>query len=369
MKKIIVFAVLLFYTANLLKAENPLKVNFGAALRFNYKYTTWNEANKSQYGTMSYDMFRLSTVADYKNILLNAEYRFYSANNGGGMLKRGWIGYRLNDRHTFTIGLTPVPFGLQPYTSNSYFFNINYYVGLEDDDDLGISYTYNYENWNIGVGFFKNSDLLASDGGEQSLNRYSYDIVGDYREINALAVNVAYKLGKVLQSEIGLSALYGNVLNNTSFDKKQRYAFAVYYYGKIDAIELKTQYSIYNNGIEKVEVGAFGASYLIPGQAQTLSACLSYNFAFNDKFIDNIQVYNDYSVMFEKNTTSNLSHQNILGCSLTMGPILCYFDFAFGKNQPWLGNEWSNAFYNGDSGWNTRINLNIGYYFNAKINK
>ena len=36
------------------------------------------------------------------------------------------------------MGLTTVPFGILPYTGNNYFFNLNYYAGLEDDADMGI---------------------------------------------------------------------------------------------------------------------------------------------------------------------------------------------------------------------------------------
>lgn len=55
------------------------------------------------------------------------------------MLREGWIGYRFSDSHRLQIGLTTVPFGILPYTGNNYFFNLNYYAGLEDDADMGIN--------------------------------------------------------------------------------------------------------------------------------------------------------------------------------------------------------------------------------------
>ena len=58
------------------------------------------------------------------------------------MLREGWIGYRFNDSHRLQIGLTTVPFGVLPYTGNNYFFNLNYYAGLEDDADMGIKYLF-----------------------------------------------------------------------------------------------------------------------------------------------------------------------------------------------------------------------------------
>lgn len=67
---------------------------------------------------------------------------FIRSHRGEASLKHGWLGYRFNDYNQLQVGLTTVPFGIQPYTSNSYFFNINYYVGLEDDADMGIKYIY-----------------------------------------------------------------------------------------------------------------------------------------------------------------------------------------------------------------------------------
>jgi hypothetical protein len=82
----------------------------------------------------------------------------------------------------------------------------------------------------------------------------------------------------------------------------------------------------------------------------------------------------------------------IPGFLLTAGSIYTYVDFALGKNQPWLtenfgvglgqGRTWSDAqadegkfFYTEDAekvgkpvpidqvDWNLRFNINIGYYF------
>ena len=95
------------------------------------------------------------------------------------MLKSGWVGYQFNDMHQLQVGLAPVPFGIQPYTSNSYFFNINYYLGLEDDSDMGIKYLYRKGGWEMAFAFFKNADVLDfGDQSEVSPDRYAYDVAG-----------------------------------------------------------------------------------------------------------------------------------------------------------------------------------------------
>ena len=127
--------------------KDTLKVKFGGAFRFNWRYLDWSEASKKQGSAILYDMARINMGVSYGKIQAAAEYRFYAQSSGGGMLKNGWIGYNINDKNQVRFGLTTVQFGILPYQSNSYFFNINYYIGLEDDDDLGITYQYAGEHF------------------------------------------------------------------------------------------------------------------------------------------------------------------------------------------------------------------------------
>ena len=118
-------------------AQEKPTVKLGGALRFQYNYSNWKEDNKNKGGDFAYDVFRLNANVVYKKLQLNAEYRFYPTSSGGGMLKSGWVGYHFNESHQLQVGLTEVPFGILPYTSNNFFFNINYYLGLEDDSEIG----------------------------------------------------------------------------------------------------------------------------------------------------------------------------------------------------------------------------------------
>ena len=136
--------------------KDTLKVKMGGAFRFNWRYMDCNEANKKQGSAILYDMARINMGVNYGKIQAAAEYRFYAQSCGGGILKYGWIGYNFNEKNQVRFGLSTVPFGILPYQSNSYFFNINYYIGLEDDDDMGITYQYAGEHWQFNAGFFKN---------------------------------------------------------------------------------------------------------------------------------------------------------------------------------------------------------------------
>ena len=56
---------------------------------------------------------------------------------------------------------------------------------------------------------------------------------------------------------------------------------------------------------------------------------------------------------------------NVTGAMFTAGNIYAYFDMAAGKNQPWLGSQWTGALAEGtpDADWEMRFNINVGYYF------
>jgi hypothetical protein len=355
-----------------LQAQNGEKpqLTMGGAFRFNCRYNDWNEANRKQRGSMQYDMFRINADAIYKKIQAHAEYRFYSKSNGGGMLKSGWIGYNFDEKNQLRFGQTTVPFGILPYQSNSYFFNINYYIGLEDDDDMGISYQHSSKQWQMNIAFFKNSDLLNSEASEISASRYSYDIGGRSKEINTVVGRVAYKGGKGLKYEFGASGFLGQTYNIDSKKNDGRYAYAAHAILDWNRWNLKTQFTLYDYSNEEsrktnsVTMVAFDAPYKVADKGKTYSACLSYTIHFKNKFVESIKIYNDYSYLNKSNHKFNDSQQNVFGCSVSAGPILVYADIVTAKNQSWINPEWDNSFADGaNDKWHTRLNLNVGYYF------
>ena len=156
-----------------LAAQEKTMLKIGGALRFNYNYSDWKPENRKRGGEFDFDVFRLNVNASYKKFDLAVDYRFYPASSGSGMLREGWIGYSFNKSHRLQMGLTTVPFGILPYTGNNYFFNLNYYAGLEDDADMGIKYLFRKDRWELSLAYFQNTDLFGSGGdSELSASRY-----------------------------------------------------------------------------------------------------------------------------------------------------------------------------------------------------
>ena len=223
-KTTFLFLFLIILSSQHSHAQEKPKVHFGGALRFNYNYSTWKAGQKQRGGDFGYDVFLGNVQARYKGLKMDAEYRLYSKSFGGGFLKRGWVGYDFNDHSDLQLGLTKVHFGIAT-NSHNWFFGLNYYLGFEDDYDMGIKYSHTSEQWDYALAFFKNAEELDfGSTSDVSNSRYAYD-VGSFtdengaliyrnKEVNQINGTLNYKTHtEPLQQKIGLSAQYGGLYN------------------------------------------------------------------------------------------------------------------------------------------------------------
>ncbi|MTI20676.1 hypothetical protein E1176_06555 [Fulvivirga sp. RKSG066] len=366
--------------------DDKPKVTVGGALRFNYNYSTWKEGQKKRGGDFGYDIFRINAQGEHKGIKFNAEYRLYSEAFGGGMLKQGWIAYAPNDKKEIQLGLTQVPFGITRYNSNNWFFGINYYIGFEDDHDMGIKLQHKGERWEYDLAYFKNAEeLIFGNNSDVSNSRYSYDIAsidldgdGDLevrnKEVNQVNAKLVYKIGPTeFQHHLGASLQYGGVYNLDTEDLGSHHALALHYELKANRFTLKSQVTNYKKETANPDpqpenlfaMTAYGAPYQVAAEAITYTVGLSYSLPVDWKPISNLEFYNDFGVMDKTEESFENSYMNVAGVLITAGSIYTYVDFASGKNHPWLGPVWEEAFSTGTAGanWEMRFNINLGYYF------
>ncbi|MFW6289623.1 MAG: hypothetical protein ACOC0R_01540 [Mariniphaga sp.] len=365
--------------------EKP-EVQFGGALRFNYNLSSWKEGQKARGGDFGYDLFRINSIAAYKGVKLNAEYRLYSQAFGGGMLKQGWIGYDFTPERNLQIGLTQVPFGITQYNSNNWFFNMTYYVGLEDDHDMGIKYTYTGERWDFALAFFKNAEeLIFGSYSDVSDSRYSYDVssidldgdgLPDLRNKETNQVNG--KLVRKFQNGqfihmLGMSGQYGGLYNLDTGETGSHHAYAVHYEMQAGRIIVEAQLAGYGHNPENqpeetddaVAMTAYGAPYLVAADGIVYTLNLSWSLPVDWNPVSNLQFYNDFGYLSKASPDYNDSYMNVTGVLVTAGSVYTYIDAAAGKNHSWLGPEWMNALAEGteNASWHVRFNINLGYYF------
>ena len=349
------------------------KFKLGGALRFNYNFCDWKPGHRDRGGDFGFDVLYFKLSGSYRNIILSADYRFYSKDFGGPMLKYGWIGYQFNDKSQMQLGLTGVPFGIQPIASHNFFLQIAYYIGLEDDSDMGIKYLYQGDTWDFTFAFFKNADeLLFGSDNETSDDRYGYDVAGRNKEINQFNGQAFYKFGESTRQRLGGSAEFGQLYNLDTRKNGTHYAFALHYELTTQKVSLKAQLTTYamnpKNGEgdddELISMTAYGAPYLVAAKANVYMLGAGYTIPVNRKFLKKIQVYNDFGWLDKQNNDYKDSFQNVTGCMLDGGPVCIYVDYALGKNHGWLGPDFNGFGAGGESdSWHARFNVNVGYYF------
>ncbi|GAB58815.1 porin [Rheinheimera nanhaiensis] len=356
------------------KTEDGIRL--GGAIRTNYSHTSYSDGNKNRGGDFAFDIFRLNLNGSIGDVLLNAEIRFFDYMTA---VKYAYVGYQLTEDWQVQAGITQVPFGNWPYNSHNYFFSTNYYLGLEDDHDLGLLFKRQLaDNWQLDLGFFKNDELGGVDGYVSSrADRYSYDIVG-YRqgddgiydepaqplgEYNTFAGRFAYQLehSKDFTTELGLSALAGG-LHDGQHRAGSYHAWALHVNSHYQRWNLQLQHGEYHYDIDDVDrmaVGAYAFYDSIAAKAKTSTVNLAYSLPLSWGPVSGLQFYNNYGLIYNKSDNSRDTMMNVTGFSVAAGGLFTYFDLVHAKNQPFVGGS---AVGDSDDT-ERRFNINIGYYF------
>ncbi|WP_165729370.1 carbohydrate porin [Pseudoalteromonas sp. 31A1] len=356
------------------KKDEGIKV--GGAIRFNYSTNTYDEDTQDRGGDFDFDIFRINVSGEINDISLNGEIRFYDYMT---VVKYAYLGYEFADGWEGQAGIAPVPFGNGPYNSHSYFFSTNYYVGLEDDFDLGVVVKRKLkDNWKLDLGFFKNDELGGIDGGSSDINhRYSYDIIGSRSaeegtydapgsrigEYNTFAGRATYQIehSKNITTDVGVSLLSGGLHDGN--DRAGNYgAWAFHVDSTINNWNIQFQHGEYDYDLDdssdRFVVGAYAYYDTVSSEATMTNFNVAYNYSLDWGPVTDIQFYNDYGIIYDKSDDSADTWMNVTGMSVAAGGFFSYFDFIQARNQPFIGGT-----IIGDGDTERRFNINIGYYF------
>lgn len=363
-------------------------LTIGGALRYNLYLEDYGGPIGESDSQFTFDMWRINVEGRAEGINLNFEYRFYPT-FGTHFIKQGWLGYDFSDQTNLQVGVTQVPFGLLQYASHNWWFQLPYYLGLEDDHDMGFKLTTSQNNWDFHLAYFMQADPNGiAQFAPQNTARYSYDIIEEPREglsnseTNQLNGRAAYNWnhGNKGSTELGLSIQYGGIYNSTLDEVSDHYAFAPHIDGSYDNFNVKAEYIYYNhnvqndlgNAVDIVQMGAYGfpasdgtPGYDVAAEGHMYVLGVSYSKDVDWGPVSNLTFYDNYTYLDKTNETFTDSQHNVLGVMVTAGKVYTYFDIASGKNQPWLTDNFGEGLGVGvdNPRWNTRFNINIGYYF------
>lgn len=381
---------------------------FGGAVRYNFISTSYNNTKTNP--EFTWDTWRLNVDGSMAGIDLSFEYRFYPT-FGTHFIHHGFLGYDLSDNLYMELGVTQVPFGITTWASHSWWFQGPYYVGLEDDYDMGINFDYTgIDKMKLSLSYFRQQEPEGPKfGGDVTFGgsgpgRYSYDIVpgnGGYwdesgdtlatesanlSELNQMNARIAYDIAEGW--EIGASAQIGGIYNRTLDEIETSTAFAGHVVGNFGNFNLKAEYINYSynakgdqgNDLDIVQMGAYGYEYFgsgmdpsedgyysggVASDASLYVVGLAYTIPVDWGPISSIQPYIDYTLIDKANENFYDTEHLVPGMLISAGGVYTYIDYAMGKNQPWLTSSFGKGLGTGvkDPDWNTRFNINIGYYF------
>jgi hypothetical protein len=371
-------------------------IHVGGALRFNFYHTDYGGGTNPNDTQFTFDTWRINMTAQRSGVGLNFEYRFYPTFNTH-FIKQGWFEYNFSPDTQIQLGVTQVPFGNLQYNSHNWWFQGPYYVGLEDDHDMGLKLIHNRGNWSIMAAYFLQPEPAGPAYGEASFGiggpgRYSYDIIPitgnnawDYvlganetpqsnQEKNQFNLRTTYNLTHDTgNSEIGGSVQYGGIYNMALDETGSRTALAAHLDGNYGNFNVKAQYTylshdVVNDAGESVNfvyMAAYGDPYAVATEMNMYSLGIAYSMDVDFGPVSNLNFYNNYTWFEKRNDGFNDSHQNVLGVLASLGDVFIYFDIASGKNHPWLTDNFGSGMAQGsdDPRLNTRFNINIGYYF------
>ena len=391
--------------------EPSLSVSVGGSLRFNTLFRAYNtpfeEVNDRilRDGGFTFDTFRIGAGGSYGGLIFDTEYAVYPESFGGLFIHHGWVGYKFSDRRQFQVGVSQVPFGIQPYASSSWFFNGTYYVGLEDDYDAGIKALFTLGNWELQGAYYMNAEQTDFFAGSD-FSRYSYDVApvssaryqvvpggndlrSDLSERHQFNLKVAYTVdhGALGSTNLGVSAQAGQLLNQSVGRSGEHGAVAVHLHGRYGGFEAKLQVArqefdppltdaemrafAAQSGVEYaadefVVMGAYAFPQRVASEHTVYSSSLAYHLPVELGPVSEFKPYYDFSAVTKSvdGWNDNVTHN--IGVLVSAGPLFVYTDLNVSKGHPF--NHPADGFAsvmaeNSDNTWRTAFNMNIGLYF------
>lgn len=304
-------------------------------------------------------------VRHYDNVIINvvryAEYQ-----------------WNIDQQSHLKLGITRVPFGIQNFLSDSFWFSINYYLGLEDDYDLGGVYSQHIGAHQFKLGYFL-TDEIANSG---SFKRFSFDVasVGEFRYKEDGQINFHYQYAPVVSGKqagtVGVSLQWGEIHNNANGDSDTHYAWSLFYrhpYGNWQTTAQISQYRYDVAGQQNIQFSAFDSPYPVIKKANSYVLNQSYRVTEPPALIDSILAYTEIGVVHSEEQGARNSVQWVTGANFTSGNFVFYLDYIYGKNMWFSGGSGVGVYFPDSSfieesffeepGTTGRINFSTAYQF------
>ena len=330
----------------------------------------YDDQSLDKFGVFGFELFRIDVDGEYDDIYLSVQYRWYADFEA---IHHAFFGYRISPDWDVHLGIHQVPFGIMPYASHSFWFGATYYLGLEDDYDMGLKAMYKKGPFELQLAFYKNTEYVDASRSA----RYSFDLVTSGEQLNEEINQGNLRLGykwipqKDWTIDLGTSFEIGQIYNQETRKNGYRQAFAIHadIYYKTWNIQLQGIDYLFKPenpqevSAETVQMGAFLYPFLVASEAKVVSVNFAKDFSFNWRLLDRIKLYVDMSKVWPGTENGRTSTQIVTGFLLIKKGLYTFVDVITGQNM-WFAGGPGIGLNNPDfQKWNSRLNINFGFYF------
>lgn len=336
-------------------------LELGGAVRFNVGWLDY--AGGQRWSDVDVELLRLDMRGHYGQLRFSLQHRWYE---GFEAVHHAWAGLVVDEDRELRLGIVQAPFGLLPYASQSFWFGSGYYLGLEDDHDLGVVWRDKKgdRSWHAGV------FLRDEYGTGRRFARYSFDVATTealpYREAEHLVLRYERRVADERRALAwGFSGVLGRVENRISGATHGHAAAALHLEASAAAWTAQLQWAHYDYGVpgERIALAAFEFPFEIASKADVLTANIFRDFDVSRSWLDSLRCYNNLSTTRATGATRTDSWQNVTGCSVGKGPMFTYVDWVAGRNMWFVGGPGVGVSEPGGDRWRSRLNINLGFYF------
>lgn len=374
-------AIFATHAASAVQINDQLQL--GGALRGRLDHDAKRDIDEA-----GFDTLMLSGAYDDGQWSAAARYRFYGEAFPYHYVRFGklrfteyaWVVWRPDDNRQWQFGLHRVPFGLQPLYSSSFLGTLGNVIGLEDVSMLGVSYTHEYEAWNLQAGYY----ARPAWPGHGTSHGTTYSVVitpadppveGGSRdeERHTAVVRIARRFAAHgWEGETGLSLYRGQLRHVDTGRNGLRHAYGVHAEARRDRWAIKAQFARqqmkprHADGSQTVTVGAFDGTFNLAARGSLSAIDVSYEWPENiTRGLATLKPFVSYS-RFDKSSPGFKPSQRLLaGMSASMGPVYVALEWQMGRNDPYLGgSSYTQSLARGGSDrWSRQFYVNVGYYF------
>ncbi|WP_299806734.1 hypothetical protein [uncultured Shewanella sp.] len=349
-------------------------VDIGGAVKVKYFIDDANESSKSNGGTFAFDALELDIDSQIsENWSASAKYVFKN-DSSNHFIKYAYAAYDGVEDWQFQGGVISKPFGNKSFISHNWWESINYYMGFEDEYDLGAKAVYNKGAWTSEIAFFKNSEYSASDTRGYSADTFSGVVNGteyNNEETNTFNIRQSYVLDfDKLTVQLGASLEYGQLYDTVHDENGTSTAYALSLDAQYSGYQLQLQMVDYDydqydsegkNGLYAMKMG--GGAYEVAAKGQIYAANIAKAMAYD---WGTVTLYNDYSHLTpdtDVNANLNDSVINTTGMSIAVSDFYIFVDHIYGKNAVWIGGQQGLGIENQDDDFYSLFNVSVAYYF------